>query len=138
MGAGAWGVSKTAPGPADSESPVLVVVDYSEEAEAPAERLGIDRDVLLTHEELHPPDDGTALHPLRPDRLGEDFLAEHLRRHRRAEGLLRRVVAAAEPAALRRALTILAAAARGRRPVRRAATRAGGDHRRADRAGRQR
>uniref|UniRef100_UPI0031D3584D tetratricopeptide repeat protein n=1 Tax=Saccharothrix mutabilis TaxID=33921 RepID=UPI0031D3584D len=90
---------------------LLGPVRHPEEAEALADRLGIARDVLLTHEELYPPDDDTALHPLRPDRLGEDFLAEHLRRHRRAEGLLRRVMAVAEPATLRRALTILAAAA---------------------------
>ena len=78
-------------------------------ARALLERAELPAAALAWHDELYPPEGRTALTPLRPDRLGEDFVAEHLASHRRSVDLLERV--AADAPGVRRALIVLAASA---------------------------
>lgn len=81
--------------------------------------------IVDLHDRLYPTRDATALTPLRPDLLGEDFVGTHLAEHPRTPELLTAIAADApsDPApdalALRRCLTVLAAAA-ARHPAARA------------------
>ncbi|GAA0217479.1 hypothetical protein GCM10010492_14140 [Saccharothrix mutabilis subsp. mutabilis] len=77
------------------------------DAEAVLSRANLDPDLLDRHARLYPEE---PFAPLRPDRLGEDFVAAHLAADRRAG----KVLAAAlevDPLKSRRALIVLAAAA---------------------------
>ncbi|MGX7829678.1 hypothetical protein ACTG9Q_31785 [Actinokineospora sp. 24-640] len=60
----------------------------TEAACALLDRASVARDALRWHDRLYPPAARTALTPLRPDRFGEDFIADHLLHDPRACDLL--------------------------------------------------
>ncbi|MBB5807404.1 tetratricopeptide (TPR) repeat protein [Saccharothrix ecbatanensis] len=69
-------------------------------------------EAVVRHDRLYPSGNGpTTLEPLRPDLLGEDFVAAHLAADRHAAELLSNLLAQEQPALARQALVVLAATA---------------------------